>query len=65
MCLSTPKIPEPQQPQAAKEPDMGALAANARRNRTTGGMASGSLLTGPSGVANAAVSTSKTTLLGG
>lgn len=64
MCLSTPKIPEPQQPQAAKEPDMAALASNAKKNRT-GGMAGGSLLTGPSGVANAAASTGKTSLLGG
>lgn len=64
MCLSTPKIPEPQQPQAVKEPDMAALQANAKKNRT-GGMAGGSLLTGPSGVANAAASTGKTSLLGG
>lgn len=64
MCLSTPKIPTPEQPQAAKEPDITALQANARKNRT-GGMAGGTLLTSPSGVANAAASTGKTTLLGG
>ena len=64
MCLSTPKIPEPQQPQAVKQPEATALAQSARKNRT-GGMMGGSLLTGPSGVANSAASTGKTSLLGG
>lgn len=64
MCLSTPKIPEPQQPQAVKQPESTALVQSARKNRT-GGMMGGSLLTGPSGVANAAASTGKTSLLGG
>lgn len=64
MCLSTPKIPEPVQPQAVKQPDAASLSANARKNRT-GGMMGGSLLTGPSGVTNAAASTGKTSLLGG
>ena len=63
MCLSTPKIPTPDVPQEVKQPDSAALAANAKKNRT--GMAGGSLLTGPSGVANAAASTGKTSLLGG
>lgn len=63
MCLSTPKIPTPEQPQAIKEPDATALAANAKKNRT--GMGGSTLLTSPSGVANAAGATGKTTLLGG
>jgi hypothetical protein len=64
MCLSKPTIPTPDVPQEVKQPDSAALAANAKKNRT-GGMAGGSLLTGPSGVANAAASTGKTSLLGG
>ena len=39
------------------------MNANARRNRA-GGMMGGSLLTGPSGVAQGALTTGRTTLLG-
>jgi hypothetical protein len=39
------------------------MNTNARRNRT-GGMMGGSLLTGPSGVAQGAMTTGRTTLLG-
>jgi hypothetical protein len=44
-----------------KQPDAAGLKDQARRNRA-GPMAGGSLLTGPSGIAN--VATGKTTLLG-
>jgi hypothetical protein len=64
MCLSAPKIPTPQAPQEVKQPDTAAMVDTARRNRA-GGMAGGSLLTGPSGIANAAAPTGRTTLLGG
>lgn len=64
MCMPTPKIPTPQAPQEVKQPDIADLKDSARRNRT-GGMTGGSLLTGPSGVANAAASTGRTSLLGG
>jgi hypothetical protein len=46
-----------------KQPDTANLRANARRNR--GGMAGGSLLTGPSGVAAGSMATGRNTLLGG
>lgn len=62
MCLAkTPNIPAPVEPQAVKQPEVSALAnRNSQRNRN--GMAGGSLLTGPSGVA--AAPTGKATLLG-
>jgi hypothetical protein len=63
VCLSKPNLPTPQTPQEVKQPDSAALMSNAKKNRT--GMTGGSLLTGPSGVANAAASTGKTSLLGG
>lgn len=65
MCLAkTPDIPPPPPPpQEVKQPDSGALRDSARRNRA-GGMAGGSLLTGPSGVAPGALPTGKATLLG-
>lgn len=63
MCLAKPNIPTPEPVQEKKEPDAAALRSNARRNRT--GMAGGSLLTSPNGVANAAAATGKNTLLGG
>lgn len=64
MCMSSPDIPPPPPPpQEVKQPDSGALRDRARRNRA-GGMTSGSLLTGPSGVAQGALTTGRTTLLG-
>ncbi|GEM_PF-3713785 len=64
MCLpSAPKIDTPPPPQMAKEPDTAMLKSDARRNRSA--MTGGSLLTSPTGVANAAASTGRTTLLGG
>lgn len=65
MCLS-PDIPKPPAPPAeVKQPDSAALTDKAKRNRQNAAMGGGSLLTGPSGVANAAASTGKTSLLGG
>lgn len=65
MCLAkTPDIPPPPPPpQETKAPDSGALRDRARRNRA-GGMTGGSLLTGPSGVPQGALTTGRTTLLG-
>ncbi len=64
MCLSKPNIPAPPPPpQEVKQPDSAMLADKSRRNRA-GGMISGSLLTGPAGVAQSAVNTAKATLLG-
>lgn len=63
MCLSKPNIPPPPPPpQEVKQPDSAALRDSARRNRS--GMAGGSLLTGPSGIAPGALTTGKATLLG-
>ena len=64
MC-SSPDIPPPAPPvQDIKQPETQVLKENARRNRS--GMAGGSsLLTGPSGIASGAVSTGRTSLLGG
>lgn len=68
MCLAkTPDIPPPPPPpplpQEVKQPDSGALRDRARRNRA-GGMTGGSLLTGPSGVSQGALTAGRTTLLG-
>ncbi len=61
MCLSKPNIPTPVEPQAVKQPEMAAVSRSSQRNRS--GMAGGTLLTSPSGVATAAP-TGKATLLG-
>lgn len=64
MC-SSPNIPAPPPPpQDVKQPDAANMANKSKRNRTGGGMAGGSLLTGPSGVVPAAASTGRATLLG-
>lgn len=61
MCMAKPNIPEPPPPpQEAKTPDQGALRDAMKRGRQ--GMATGTLLTGPGGVASAP--TGKSTLLG-
>jgi hypothetical protein len=63
MCMSSPDIPPPPPPpQEVKQPDSAALRDRSRRNRS--GMAGGSLLTGPSGVSQGALTTGRTTLLG-
>lgn len=62
MCLSKPNIPAPPPPpQEIKQPDVAGLSAQSRKNRA--GIVGGSLLTGPSGVANSM--TGKNSLLGG
>ena len=64
MCMKSPNIPPPPPPpQEVKQPDSAALGSVARRNRAAG-MLGGSLLTGPSGVAQGAITTSRATLLG-
>lgn len=62
MCMSPDIPPPPPPPQDVKQPDSVNLRDSARRNRT--GMMGGSLLTGPSGVAQGALTTGKTSLLG-
>jgi hypothetical protein len=63
MCLSTPDIPAPPPPlQEAKTPELNTLS---KARRAAGGMAGGTLLTGPSGVTGAALNTAAPTLLGG
>lgn len=64
MCMSSPDIPPPPPPpQEVKQPDQATMNTNARRNRA-GSMMGGSLLTGPSGVAQGALTTGRTSLLG-
>lgn len=63
MCMSSPNIPPPPPPpQDVKQPDSMAMR---RRQRSAGGMASGTMLTGPGGVAPTSYSTGGTSLLGG
>lgn len=63
MCTSSPNIPPPPPPpQEIKQPETAQLMDRSKRNRA--GMIGGSLLTGPSGVANNALTTGRTTLLG-
>lgn len=63
MCMSSPDIPPPPPPpQEIKQPDSANLRDSARRNRA--GMMGGSLLTGPSGIAQGALTTGRTSLLG-
>lgn len=66
MCLSsTPDIPKPVPPQDVKQAESSAGVSTARRNaQAAGGMASSTLLTGPSGVENASLNLGKTSLLG-
>lgn len=65
MCMSSPKIPPPPPPppppQDVKAPDT--MAATRKGKQV--GMGAGTLLTGPSGVANNALTTGGSTLLGG
>lgn len=66
MCMSSPSIPAPPPPpQEVKQPETAALRNSSRANRRTGAMAGGSLLTGPSGVSAGAMSTGRSSLLGG
>jgi hypothetical protein len=62
--MSSPNIPPPPPPpQEIKQPDQAQMNSAMRRNRA-GSMMGGSLLTGPSGVAQGALTTGKTSLLG-
>jgi hypothetical protein len=64
MCLSRPNIPPPPPPpQELKQPDTSAMM-NRRRNRQPGAMMGGSMLTGPSGVNPATMTTGRVSLLG-
>lgn len=64
MCVSTPKVPAaPPPPQEQKLPDT--VNEAAKRKTRAVGMGGGTLLTGPSGVANSALNTGGSTLLGG
>lgn len=61
--MSKPSIPPPPPPvQEVKQPDT--LAARRKGGKQVG-MGAGTLLTGPSGVANNALTTGGSTLLGG
>lgn len=60
MCFSSPKVPPPPPPpQEVKAPDVGQLQ---RGKKQAAGMAGGTLLTGPSGIAS--MPTGGNTLLG-
>lgn len=61
MCMSSPNIPEPKPVQEAKPADTLNAAARKKAGMTPGG---GTLLTGPSGVLNAANNLGGGTLLG-
>jgi hypothetical protein len=63
MCMSSPHIPSTPAPQAPQPADLNQLARN--KNTTASSMAGGSLLTSPSGIANSALNTGATSLLGG
>lgn len=60
--MSSPSIPKTPDVQLAKEPDLADLT---KARKQSGGMAGGTLLTGPSGIDNASLNTGGTTLLGG
>ena len=61
MCVSSPSMPAPPPPpQEVKQPDSAAMR---RKARPAAG--AGTLLTGPSGVANTSLNTGGSTLLGG
>lgn len=64
MCMSKPDIPPPPPPVQEVKPADTANAAT-RRTQKRSGMASGSLLTGPSGISSAGLNTGGTSLLGG
>lgn len=61
MCVSAPRMPAPTPPpQEVKQPN---TMVDRRKVRPTAG--AGTLLTGPSGVANTSLNTGGSTLLGG
>ena len=62
MCMSSPSVQTPDAPQETKQPDIAAVIASRKKS---GQLAGGTLLTGPSGIANNTTNTGATTLLGG
>jgi hypothetical protein len=68
MCtMKMPATPEVVKPQEAKMPDgsgSGPVGDARRKMMQSGGLAASTLLTGPSGVENSAMSLGRTTLLG-
>jgi hypothetical protein len=64
MCMSKPSMPAPPPPVQDVKPADTANAATRKAQKRTG-MASGSLLTGPSGIQTTALNTGGTSLLGG
>lgn len=62
MCMSAPKVKQPDPVQEAKQPDFTAMARARRKSAST---ASGSLLTSPSGIDLAGGNLAAPTLLGG
>lgn len=63
MCTSRPNIPPPPPPpQEVKQPDNAQLMDRTRRRQ--GGMVTGTMLTGPSGVNTSGMSTGRVSLLG-
>lgn len=68
MCMfsgpSIPTPPAPVPPQEAKMPTGSADDEARKRMRQSGGMAAGSLLTGPSGIETSGMNLGATTLLG-
>jgi hypothetical protein len=62
MCMSKPDIKQPDPVQEVKQPDLNSVL---RARKKKGGMAGGSLLTGPGGLDGGSVATGATTLLGG
>lgn len=63
MCMS-PHIPSTPAPQAPQPADLN-LLARSKNAAGNSAMAGGSLLTSPSGIANSALNTGSTSLLGG
>lgn len=69
MCLSSPSAPPPpaapEKPAEVKQPDtIEAVRVKRKEQQAAGGMGTGTLLTGPSGVQTGALNIAKPTLLG-
>lgn len=65
MCLgSKPTVTQPDPPQAAQDPQIADLAAQRKQRNANGGMAGGTLLTGPTGIEDSQLNTGKNSLLG-
>lgn len=65
MCLGgSPSVKQPDAPQAAQDPQIADLAAQRKQRQANGGMAGGTLLTGPTGIEDSQLNTGKNSLLG-